>query len=536
MNSIWCHIDKIARQRMLSMMMMAILSFGGSWALSLIHGIPTPFIQDEFSYLLAGDTFAHGRITNPTPVLWEHFETFHELMKPSYMSKYPPGQGFFLALGEVLFGHPIFGVWVSVGLMCAAICWMLYAWVSPRWAFVGGLVAVLQFGIFTYWSQSYWGGAVAAMGGALVFGAVPRIFKLQRTRDALWLGIGIAILLNTRPFEGIVLSIPVGMVVLEGKIRWRGIVLSRFIKKIILPLGLCLIVTAGFEGYYNKQITGNALVFPYQVYTKTYSAVPMFIWQPLRPPVHFNNAVMKEYEYGWTIRRFLIKRTWTGFWKSTLSYARFNFLFYFGYPLAFVPLSMLMLMRVNWRRICTTVIVVMMFLFAFHAIYCPGKPHYYAPFTCLVVLLLAEGLRALSTIKLKETRIGLIIITLLIIFQAGANILTCPSPIFVRSLAKAVNISNLNLPDSFTRQQLIDILKKRGGKYLVIVKNPPWYSFHWEWVYNDADIGHSPVVWARDLGIKENAKLLAYYKDRCVCYIAVIWDMDIRSVTHNISR
>src|ERR1035438_10502309 len=32
--------------------------------------IPLPFIPDDFSFLLAANTFLDGRLTNPTPAMW----------------------------------------------------------------------------------------------------------------------------------------------------------------------------------------------------------------------------------------------------------------------------------------------------------------------------------------------------------------------------------------------------------------------------------------------------------------------------------
>jgi hypothetical protein len=166
-----------------------------------IEPIPQPFMTDEFSYLLMADTFSHGRLTNPTHAMWTHFETFHVNQNPTYCSMYYPIQGAFLALGKVLFGNAFWGVWLSCGLMCACFCWALQGWMPASWAFLGGCLAVVRLASFSYWANSYWGGSAAAIGGALLLGAIPRIARRPCIRYAVILGVGLAILGNSRPYE-----------------------------------------------------------------------------------------------------------------------------------------------------------------------------------------------------------------------------------------------------------------------------------------------------------------------------------------------
>ncbi len=122
-------------------------------------GIPHPRINDEYSYLLMGDTFAHFRLTNPTPAAWQHFETFHVNLLPTYHSKYAVSQGLALAFGEIFFHQPWIGVYLSTAALCGAICWALQAFVPPGWALLGALLATVRIAFFSYWMNSYWGGS-----------------------------------------------------------------------------------------------------------------------------------------------------------------------------------------------------------------------------------------------------------------------------------------------------------------------------------------------------------------------------------------
>jgi len=466
--------------------------------------VPTPGIHDEFSYLLMGDTFAHGRLANPPHPMWLSFETFHVNWFPTYSSMYPPAQGAVLALGQLL-GSPWIGVLLSVAAMCAAICWMLCAWIPAPWAFLGGALAALKLGFASYWTNSYWGGAVGAIGGALVLGALARIFKRANLRDALLLGLGIAILANSRPYEGLVFCLPAAFLFLrwlwqKSKSASDGIPGA----SVIAPLVVVLLLTITFMGYYNWRLTGNALLFPHTLNVRTYHTAPMFLWQAAKPEKKYNNDRFEEFYNVWEREEYT--RSWRGVHEvSRTKTERLSLTFFWlGAVLAIPGLPFALRdgkLRVLWLTLAFVLIAVYLVVWS--------NAHYAAPATCLVFALIVQSLRHLRTMGTTRLAWGKAL--------ARASVLLLFTSTSIAVARKECDPLYWTCTGDQSRTLVLQKLQAEPGKHLVMVRyNEDDLSVHDEWVFNGADIDGAKILWARELDKTQNDKLFKYFRDRKV--------------------
>lgn len=471
-------------------------------ALSLpFYPIPVPVAHDEFSYLLAAETFAKGRLTNPTPPLWEHFETFHELMRPTYMSMYPPGQGAMLALGCIILGRPWYAVLLSVGVLCAVLLWMLYEWLPPRWALLGGILAVCQFGIAHYWINSYWGGSLAAIGGCLTLGAYARVIRSVHVLDALLVGVGLGILANTRPYEGAWL----GLVVLGGLLFWisrqPAAARATAMMRVALPIivGLTPFVAATLMEA--KAVTGSALTPPHEYERRDVVVLPIFLFEPPHPIPAYHHEVLRKFYVEWE-PAYEDAREWgtlRGLIPGIRERARTVGACYFPDRL-YLPFALLSLLALWSRPIRFLGICILAAMLA-NAMVRWLVPHYFAP---ILGALMAVHLQFLRWVRARNQTLFVALL------------------VFLCVLFGYRYYSRAGIPDdgSHGRVNIIKKLEHDDRRHIVFVQYAPNHILQYEWVFNGPDIPAQKVIWARAMSPAEDKALLAYYKDR------VAWVVD----------
>jgi hypothetical protein len=513
--------NKVARQRQLSVFLVALFTFTGAAIVSLAIFWPIPHILDERSYLLAADTFSHWRLTNPSSPMWMHFETFYVLQQPTYMSQYPPGQGLMLALGQMLTGYPIVGAWIATALACAALCWMLQAWMPPKWALLGALLMMLKIGFFSYWSQSFWGGAVAATGGAIFLGAFRRTLKHPKIFNSLFMALGLGILANSRPYEGLVLSLPAAVYLLFWLKSKNSPPFSILLKQVVLPLLGTLLLIGTMMGYYNFVITGKAWLMPFELYQQTYSTISNFLWSKPRLNLQYNHKEFYEIYYD----------SYIALYESNIglyNYISFSSMkmknlwnFFLGISFS-LPLLALPFLRKNfWVRfaLLNLVVLIMGMLVILY-----NFPHYAAPGTCLVYFLVLQCVRRIYFLRWKARDVGQMMVWALPVYC----VLQIALPISLQIDPYIyVNPAHWEIPRSqfpdwvYTREDLISKLKQGNDKYLILVKYLPNRKAYNEWIFNEADLENAKVIWARSMTPERDCQLAKYYSDRKIRVIEI---------------
>jgi hypothetical protein len=375
---------------------------------------------------------------------------------------------------------------------------------------LGGLLAAMHPIILIHWGQHYWGGAVAVIGGALVFGALRRIMRRPRVRDALLLGLGLAILANSRPYEGLLVSLPAAVLLFTWMLGKNGPAIQISIRRIVLPIVGMLAVTGGTMAFYNWRVTGDALLMPYQVYQATYAVAPLFLWQQPRPEPVYRHKVMRDGNIDDLRGRYTERRAAAGRWiLYPWSHSRFRSL---PYPLVLiVPFALLLwILRDRWSRfalftcgVLTAGLIVETYFFT----------HYAAPMIALIFALILQALRQLCLWRCRDLQTGRLVVWMILI-------------VCVVSFAAAFGWQAWVRQDGPVppRSRILAQLKEANGRHLVIVRYGPRHLTNEEWVYNEADIDGAKIVWAREMDSAQNRKLLEYFRDRHIWLVQVGMD------------
>jgi len=351
-----------------------------------------------------------------------------------------------------------------------------------------------------------------------VLGALPRITRHgARPRHCILLALGISILGLSRPFEGLLLCLPVLFVL----IRWIVTNPNRppaavLLRRALVPLAL-IFTTIAWLGYYDLRAFGNPFTLPYSADRAAYAVAPYWIWQSPRPIPTYRHALMRDFYVGVELAYANRLHTAAGFLEETFLFKPLRaFLFFSGVlflPLLIMARRVLLDRRIRFLVICTALVIGGVSLETWLI------PHYWAAITPGLYAIGLQAMRHLRHLRLTGQPAGAAILRFsLVSCVLLAGIRLCASP-FHLTLAPWPSAAwasewygpgHLGLP----RADVEKSLNAMPGKHLVLVRYAPGHSPIDEWVYNAADIDASKVIWSREMDSPSNRELLGYYSDR----------------------
>jgi hypothetical protein len=315
------------------------------------------------------------------------------------------------------------------------------------------------------------------LGGALLFGSVFRLQERLLLRNSLFLGLGIVILANSRPFEGVIAFCAAASIIIVGMKQW---ILNeggkRLTWRFVLPLvTICLFLVVWIL-FYNYRLTGDVFKLPHNNWnprSATHEIIRNYRGGSQRLPVVDKLRRLWYFFIGKILSPFIL-----GLWPSLREK---KVIFSLGVVVLEIAIN------ITWSK-------------------SRAWPHYVAPISCLIFVVIIHGLRSLRSFRIKQTPWGHYFVILI-------------SAVYFINSALALGMRIYKGPRkdwAHARSAIIKCLENQGPKDLIMVRYDPRHNIHREWIYNSADIDNAEVIWARELSPRKNKKLFEYLRDRNV--------------------
>jgi hypothetical protein len=342
--------------------------------------------------------------------------------------------------------------------------------------------------------------------------------KTARLRYCVLLAMGVIFLALTRPYEGMLLCLPVVAILIHwalfGKNRPKPFAL---VKLAAIPLTLICAASA-WLGYYDYRAFGNPLTLPYTVNRATYAMAPYYVWQSARREPAYRRREMRSFYYENELTEFSKIHSWSLFIPMSLGKVSTSVGFFAGFAL--LP-PLIMLRRVLCDRRIRFLVICVLILIAGNVIMVYLLPHYLAPFTAAIYAIGLQAMRHLRVWTPELKPVGVTMVRLIVtvcLLSAGLRLLSGPLKMHVPEWPTGNWTTMWFGPDHYGTERfgIESYLERLPGKQLVLVRYAYTREPMEQWVYNLSEIDNSKVVWAGEGDFAGNRELLNYYNDRKV--------------------
>ncbi len=459
-----------------------------------------PSSHEDFSHLLAADTFARGRLANPPLEHGVHFESPLILVRPHYVSALPPAQGALLALGQRL-GDPLHGSALGLGLAGAAVTWMLAGWLPGLWPLFGGLVLALHPRLVGIWGTGYSSGLPALVGAALLLGSLPRLLG-DRVRGGVALGVGAGLLALSQPFHGLVAALPaVGYLALGLRRRGPG---RRLPARALAAAASTLAALVAFHAYYDWRTTGDPFTTPWALYRETYAPTPELLFLEERAPALARPAFQEALagDASPNAQSFSRRRTWEGFWEGVAAKLGLSWSFFLLPAFSAVFLALPFALREPGVRFALAAVAVYLLALPLDA---RDRALHVATYLPAFGLLFTASAKRWTDLGLRRFPAGALAVMALLLLGW-----------YQQHVATSEVIDERLLLDLESRGKITRMLQRRADKGLVLVRTAGGQSGTAEWVYNEADLDLAPLLFARSISPEADEELVLAHPERKV--------------------